>query len=419
MMKLKHPGTSPRLLFILVLVGNIAHSFAQTDFRPGYIVFGPGDTTRTLINFAKSEVCEFKVQNEKKQLSATEIIGFGFDNDRYYSATVLAGQFLEVIVDGYLSLYKSDKSFFIKKAKDTLIRLDNPKSGSEGSQSPATGMQWKGILKFVLKDCDGINGDIDLMRFSETDFLKLAVAYNKCKQENYVEYKSNNPGLKISPGLGFGVGYSKFGLRNGETVIVIPTKFNSWDPIPILLLNFYSPKISNKISIQAEIQWKRLLTNSSIEGQEATGTVNRETQLNISFLSLPVYFKYTLPMDKKTMAFYFGFLYDKLLHQKTKVLTAEHRDNTVTNTELIDPYDFNLPQFGISTGMSYGISIKKINLATHLRYNIQGLTADSMLKKDGRFEFEFRRANLLNRLSLALAIQLQLMQIGDHRHNVI
>ncbi len=114
MRKLKHRGALPILIFIILLLGSNALSVAQTDFRPGYIIFGPGDTTRTLINFAKSEVCEFKLQNEKKQLSATEIIGFGFDNDRYYSATVLAGQFLEVIVDGYLSLYKSDKTFFIK-----------------------------------------------------------------------------------------------------------------------------------------------------------------------------------------------------------------------------------------------------------------------------------------------------------------
>lgn len=129
--------------------------------------------------------------------------------------------------------------------------------------------------------------------------------------------------------------------------------------------------------------------------------------INISFLSLPVYLKYTLPMDKKTMAFYFGFLYDKLLHQKTKVLTAEHLDNTVTNTALIDPYDFNLPQFGFSTGMSYGISISKISLTTHLKYNFQGLTADSLLKKDGKFEFEFRRSSLLNRFSLVLAMQMR------------
>jgi|GEM_PF-3194220 len=407
MRNLQRLGSLSNSLFIVLLMGSTGPFFAQSDFRPGYFIFGPGDTTRALVNFAKTDVCEFKIQNEKKQLSATEIIGFGFDNDRYYSATVLAGQFLEVIVDGYLSLYKSDKSFFIKKVKDTLIRLDSGKSEVEGSQSPSTNIQWKGVLKFILKDCDGINGDIDLMRFSETDFLKLTAAYNKCKNENYVEYKSNNPGLKISPGIGFGVGYSNFGLRNGETVILIPTKFNSTDPIPILLLNFYSPKISNKISIQAEIQWKRLLTNSSIEGQEAIAFVNRETQLNISFLSLPVYFKYSLPMDKKTMAFYFGFLYDKLLSQKTKVLTTENRDGTITNSELIDPYDFNLPQFGLSTGMSYGISLKKLSLSTHLRYNLQGLTADSMLKKDGKFDFEFRRANVLNRLSLAFAVQLQ------------
>ena len=118
-------------------------------------------------------------------------------------------------------------------------------------------------------------------------------------------------------------------------------------------------------------------------------------------------------MDKKTMAFYFGFLYDKLLSQKTKVLTTENRDGIITNSELIDPYDFNLPQFGLSTGMSYGISLKKLNLSTHLRYNLQGLTADSMLKKDGKFDFEFRRANVLNRLSLAFAVQLQWVLIGE------
>lgn len=407
MRKLKHPGTLPMLVFLIILAGSGIPTIAQSDFRPGYILYRSGDTVRTLINFAKSAICEIKLEHEKKQFNPNEIIGFGFDHDRYYSSTILSGQFVEVIVDGYLSLYKAGKSFYIKKINDTLIRLGNNKSGSENSQGPAINMQWKGILKFVLKDCDDIQSDIDLMRYSETDLLKLTVAYNICKRENYVEYKSSNPGLKISPGIGLGAGYSNFRLRNGETVILIPTKFNSTDPIPILLLNFYSPKISNRISIQTEIQWKRILTNSSIEGQEATGTVNRETQLNISFLSLPVYLKYTLPMDKKSMAFYFGFLYDKLLHQKTKLLTAQHRDNTVVNSELTDPYDFNLPQFGISTGMSYGISIKKINLSTHLRYNLQGLTADSMLKKDGRFDFEFRRSNPLNRLSLALAIQMQ------------
>ena len=407
MRKLKHPGTLPMLVHIIVLAGSIGLMQAQSDFRPGYFVYNSGDTVRALINFEKITVCEFKLENEKKLLGPTEITGFGFDNDRYYSSTVLRGQFLEVIVDGYLSLYKSDKAYFIKKTNDTLIRLEKDKQGSEEAQNRSVDFRWKGILKFVLKDCDSSPAEIDKMRFSETDLLKKVIAYNICKQIDYVEYKSNTPALKINPGLGFGMGYSKFGLENGETVTVITTKFNSLDPIPVLLLNFYSPKVSSKISIQAEIQWKRLLTSSSIEFRQPPKVINRETMINISFLSLPVYLKYTLPMDKKIIALYFGFLYDKLLHQKTKVLTGEHLDNTVTNTSLIDPYDFNLPQFGFSTGMSYGISINKITLSTHLKYNFQGLTADSLLKKDGKFEFEFRRSSLLNRFSLVLAIQMR------------
>lgn len=407
MRKHEHPGALPMLVLIIVLAGSVGLMQAQSDFRPGYFVYNSGDTVRALINFEKTTVCEFKLDHEKKQLGPTEITGFGFENDRFYSSTVLSGRFLEVIVDGYLSLYKSDKAYFIKKSNDALVRLEEDKQGSEESQNRSDDIQWKGKLKFVLKDCNDHPDDIDIMRFSETDLLKKVIAYNNCKKENYVEYKSKIPALKISPGLGFGIGYSRFGLKNAETVTVIPTKFNSLDPVPVLLLNFFSPKVSSKISIQAEIQWKRLLTSSNIEFRQPPKVINRETMINISFLSLPVYLKYTLPMDNKTMAFYFGFLYDKLLQQKTKVLTAEHLDNTVTNTSLIDPYDFNLPQFGFGTGMSYGISISKINLSTHLKYNFQGLTADSLLKKDGKFEFEFRRSSLLNRFSLVLAIQMR------------
>jgi len=373
---------------------------AQADFRPGYLVYNSGDTLRAWINVEKTHVCEFKLGREKKQLGPTEITGYGFENDRVFSSTVLSGRFLEVIVDGFLSLYKSDNVYYIKKSMDTLIRLEE-KQGTES-------IHWKGILRLVLKDCIDRPEDIATMRFSESDLLKKVIAYNECKQENYIEYKNSLPSLRIRPGLGFGTGYSWFELRNGETVTVIPTKFRSLDPIPVLLLNFYSPKVQNRISIQTEIQWKRLLTSSEIEfSQPPNKILNRETMINLSFLSLPVYVKYTLPMDKKTMAFYFGFLYDILLHQKTKVLTAEYLDQTVNHTELIDPYDFTLPQFGFSTGLSYGLLLGKISLSTHLKYNFQGLTADSLLRKDGKFAYHARRSSLWNRMSLVLAIQMR------------
>ena len=76
-------------LLIIILIISIS-VFAQTDFRPGYVVKTVGDTLFGEIDYRgdkkMSEICRYRVNNKSKVTSFQpgEIYGFRFIDSKYF-----------------------------------------------------------------------------------------------------------------------------------------------------------------------------------------------------------------------------------------------------------------------------------------------------------------------------------------------
>jgi|GEM_PF-3523899 len=122
----------------IILVSHLVISFAlsalcQSDYRPGEIVMLNGDTVKGLVNYSNdvslTNECRFKTskKDKSKKYFPNEINSYSFDNEkRKFISDSINYQdysqncFLEVVVDGYLNLYKIvqpgyDEIFFLRK----------------------------------------------------------------------------------------------------------------------------------------------------------------------------------------------------------------------------------------------------------------------------------------------------------------
>ena len=103
-------------LFVLLLLYVCLNSFAQSDFRPGYIVTMKGDTVQGLINYS-SDVSNGNVCQFKKGIKATsvtylpdQLLSYRFIENKLYRSkkiirdSVEAPLFLECLIEGRASV---------------------------------------------------------------------------------------------------------------------------------------------------------------------------------------------------------------------------------------------------------------------------------------------------------------------------
>ena len=116
------------LLVISLIIPCSFMAYGQPDFRDGYIITAENDTIYGKIDFRSGfknrKLCRFKGQNGLVEYTPDQITGYRFINDRFYSAQIIPGTFVEVLVSGKLSLFRDGYDFYIQKEGDSLIRLE-------------------------------------------------------------------------------------------------------------------------------------------------------------------------------------------------------------------------------------------------------------------------------------------------------
>jgi hypothetical protein len=143
------------LSFLLSLAPNAGS--AQNDFREGFIINLLQDTIRGLVDFRSNaqnyKTCRFKLGQDVVEYTPSEIEGFGYDQDKVFTSTVSEGTFVEVLVDGELSLYRSKSHFLLKRPGGAIHRFVHDEPREQAGISAAN--RWLGIFKLLLNDCPG------------------------------------------------------------------------------------------------------------------------------------------------------------------------------------------------------------------------------------------------------------------------
>lgn len=109
--------------------------YCRTNFRPGFIITNEMDTVYGKVNYRNDRLmckyCTFKTEkSDKKKYYPGEIIGYRFENDRYFETTNVDGKpkFLEILIKGEVSIYyfcdENRSIYFFKKGDSTLTELN-------------------------------------------------------------------------------------------------------------------------------------------------------------------------------------------------------------------------------------------------------------------------------------------------------
>lgn len=318
---------------------------AQLDFKPGYVLLKEQDTLFGYIAAQTDNLncrqCLFSKTEEGKSYKTytpTEILGYRFTNGRYFvSKTIeLEGKntavFVEFLVNGISKLYYFKEgdvnSYFVAKNDSVLEKLIYEEVyfvNEFGDEKVRYDERYKGVLKYLYRDCPDIYPRIDNAHFDHNSLIKISKEYHEkvCPDEECIVYTKSTK-RKVFFGTKLGLGYSLLGIETssdfatdlsvnfGAHLRIVPAKvFYRW--------NFYLGVEYSSVSYSGEF------THTLLEDIYGTGVPDQwSVELKYQMLKIPLKAQYTFPLKKIQPSFYFG--YDNIL-----VLKADYNDYGTTN----------------------------------------------------------------------------------------
>jgi len=242
-----------RLLFFALLLPLNA-SFAQSDFRSGYIINSKGDTLLGHIDYRNellmSKVCHFRPSTdvEETKYNPSQIRAFRFDNGKYYVSKQLNGSpiFLEFLLKGQINVYflkdkKGDHYYFEKEGnKLREIRYTEKIIEKNGKKYVYKSTTHKGILNNYMLDAPKMKASIEsIIKPTHQNLIKLAKNYHNevCKDDVCIVYEKQLKPIKFAIEPVFGIlQYGKVGLsdnvayENDKNTIQLGTYLYIWLP---------------------------------------------------------------------------------------------------------------------------------------------------------------------------------------------
>lgn len=187
---------------VILILTNIELK-ARSYFKDGFVITLNKDTIFGKIGYTSgfnNKSCFLRNESGTKEYTPDQILAYGFINDKYFSSRIIEGTFTEVLVEGYLSLFKSGYDFYVQKTDDELHKLESKQirdtamvkveGGSERVIGYREDVRWKGILSVLTSDCIESSMTIQNMSLNEKKLRKFVIGYNLCKGNPYRNFKS-------------------------------------------------------------------------------------------------------------------------------------------------------------------------------------------------------------------------------------
>ena len=358
------------LILLLIIIGS---SYGQNDFRSGFIITLDNDTIQGQVDYRSNsknyESCIFKIEEGEKEYYPNQIIGFGYNNDRLFSSQIIEGSFVEVLVLGEISLYKSrdkyhvkkDTSFFDLESIIEEVKID----GKVGKKEIG---KWKGILTYLISDClrnpSGLTSSIKL---GEKGLTQLIVKYDKCTGTEFTEFKASKPWTRFDFGATLGVSRSEITTDGSGSFSYLDDSYRSIDPSIGVLIAISSPRITEKIAFQGELHFLKSSYSSLVE-LTRTSTQLHDTFIDLTTLSIPLSLKYSFPEKKYSFYLQGGINYDYHLSSGTRLLSEQIRGNVVNAFPESSAFEVSDSQIGYWGGIGILKSYQKFRGSVAIRY---------------------------------------------------
>ncbi len=212
------------LLTSLILIAQLAYS--QSDFKEGFIITHQGDTIKGLIDYRESNYnykkCSFKSPaNGETIYLPDEIKGYRFLNDKYFISKQIKidennyeRAFLEVLVQGKITLYKYSNKFYAEKDDSVFYELSNTIKEQiiNGKKYLKADNRYKGVLTVLFSDCSSSSSNLQNLKFIEKALIKSVKTYNKCKNSISTSFIEKKPWFRLNMGAAIGLNLSKLSI---------------------------------------------------------------------------------------------------------------------------------------------------------------------------------------------------------------
>jgi hypothetical protein len=357
------------LILLLIIIGS---SYGQNDFRSGFIITLDNDTIQGQLDYRSNsknyESCIFKGEQDETEYYPIQILGFGYNNDKFFSSQIIEGTFVEVLVLGEISLYRSRDKYHIKK-DTSFFDLESivEKVEIDGKVGTTETSKWRGVLTFLISDClQNPSGHTSNIKLDEKTLTRLIVKYNKCKGTHFTEFKASKPWTKFDYGVTLGVSRSKITIDGAGSFSYLDDSYSSIDPSIGVLVAISSPRITERIAFQGELHFLKSSYSSLVELESPTEY--HDTFIELTTLSIPISLKYSFPEKKYGIYLQGGINYDFHLNSNTRLLSEQVNGNVVNTFPESTAFEINNNQIGYWGGVGILKSYKKFRGSVVIRY---------------------------------------------------
>lgn len=366
----------PYLIFA-IFVFSITSGTAQSRFRKGFIITIQKDTVHGEIDYRSNtknyRTCRFKSKGTLTEYTPSQILGYRFYNDKYFTSQVLDDSFVEVLIDGDLSLFKHEEGYSIQKSGGEINNLEFQKAVAEeeGNKKVKEDTRWKGIISYLTQDCEKNEQLMQGLKPDEKSLTDFVINYHKCKGTGFTYYKSRKTGPNMEFGFITGLTQSSMKIRGLFNVMGhLADHYTSINPYFGLIFAASFPEFSERIVLQSELHLIKTNYSSSIVLDKFLKTEYHNAFIDVLTMSIPFSLKYSLSEKKYPLFFQLGFSYDKNLKTDSKLISQwayQYPDTVVTKESLA--FEINRSQVGLIGGIGAEKSFKKFKGAITIRYH--------------------------------------------------
>lgn len=194
-----------KMVPLAALLLSSASAWAQTNFRPGYVLPLSGDTLRGEVDFRgerrNAALCRFRpaAGDASVEYKPEQLRGYGFSGGRDYQSQPLptgaySPVFVQVLVAGKASVYRftteDDEELYYAQAsaaptlqpliqRDTTITEVNPQTRSE-TKTRTRLYPFRNVLWTLMADCPAVQTTLTHAELTESYLVKTFSAYNAC-----------------------------------------------------------------------------------------------------------------------------------------------------------------------------------------------------------------------------------------------
>ncbi len=351
-------------------------TIAQSDFRDGYIVSTHNDTIYGKIDYRSNaknyESCLFMKNDIITEYSPTQIVGYGFVNDKFFSSAIVEKLFVEVLVYGKISLFRLKYNFFVRKNEGEIIELESNQNevSIDGKQGIVENNRWRGIISYFISDCLSNSNQITkILELNEKSLTKLITRYNKCTGIDFTVFKENKPWTKFEVGASVGLSSTFIKINNDRAQYdYLGDAYNSTDPNLGIIVAISSPRIAEKLVVQGEIHIVNSSYSALVELNKSYQTEFHDTYIDLTTISVPVSVKYSFPEKKYSFYTQAGINYNFNIKTETKLLTETVSNNIVNTSPETIAFVINNTQIGYWGGIGLLKTFHHFKGSVNLRY---------------------------------------------------